>query len=256
MKLLNRTVIVTGAASGIGQGIAFEFANEGAQVVVVDLSEKGLDTVKEIQQRGGKAMFIQTDIRNEQEVNHMGQIVKQNYGKIDILINNAGVSIRKNVVDAGELDWNVTMDTNLKGAWLCCKVLIPMMIENGGGNIINISSTHSYRTQPNHFPYQSAKAGMIAMTNGICVDFGGKGIRANSISPGFIETPLATEYINEFPDSEKKVEALISMHPCQRLGRPEDVARTAVFLASDDSSYIYGANIIVDGGRSVFQKSD
>ncbi|MBT2757836.1 SDR family oxidoreductase [Mesobacillus foraminis] len=256
MKLLNKVVLVTGAASGIGKTIAVEFAKEGAYVAVNDVSKDGEATVEIIKKIGGKAVFCQADVRDESHVTAMMDYVIEAFGKIDILINNAGVSIRKNIIEAGEEEWTKTMDTNLKGAWLCCKYAIPLMIENGGGCIINIASTHSFRTQPNHFPYQSAKAGMIALTNGICVDFGLKGIRANNISPGFIATPLAFDYLNEFPNREEKIQKIKSAQLTERLGTPEDVAKAAIFLASDDANFIYGANLIVDGGRSIYQKTD
>jgi NAD(P)-dependent dehydrogenase (short-subunit alcohol dehydrogenase family) len=213
MKLSKKTAIITGAASGIGKSIAIEFAKEGAQVVIVDVTKQGQDTVEEIKQFNGRAIFVEADIRFDHEVEKMVSIANKAYGKIDILVNNAGVSIRKNALEAEEKDWDTTMTINLKGAWLCCKHAIPFMIEKGGGSIIN------------------------------------------NISPGFIMTPLAAKYINEFPNSDEKINRLLSTHPSQRLGKPEDVARAAVFLASDDASYIYGANLIVDGGRSVFQTS-
>jgi 3-oxoacyl-[acyl-carrier protein] reductase len=256
LRLLNKVVVVTGAASGIGKTMAIEFAKEGAYVAVNDVSKDGEATVEDIVKIGGKAVFCQADVRYETQVREMMDFVNQTFGKIDVLINNAGVSIRKNILEAGEEEWTKTMDTNLKGAWLCCKYAIPLMIENGGGSIINIASTHSFRTQPNHFPYQSAKAGMIALTNGICVDFGLKGIRANNISPGFIVTPLAFDYLNEFPNREEKIKKIKSSQLTESLGTPEDVAKAAIFLASDDARFIYGANLIVDGGRSIYQKTD
>jgi len=148
------------------------------------------------------------------------------------------------------------MNINLKGAWYCCKHAIPLMIEGGGGSIVNISSTHVMRTQKNHFPYQSAKSGLHAMAMGICVDFGQYGIRANNVCPGFIWTPMAEAHMQMFPNREEKERIMLAAHPLGRFGTPDDVAAAALFLASDEAGYISGASLVVDGGRSAWQKAD
>ena len=180
----------------------------------------------------------------------------EQFGALHILVNNAGVSGGKSVVAAEDEDWDRIMDINLKGAWYCSKFAIPLMIESGGGSVVNIASTHAYRTQPNHFPYHSSKSGMIAMAYGICVDFGRQGIRANSICPGFIETPLAEAHMRQFPNREEKTKAMLATYPLGRFGQPEDVAAAAVFLASDDAAFISGTTLVVDGGRSAHQKAE
>lgn len=256
MKLSGKVAIVTGAGSGIGKAIAIQFAKEGAQVIINDYTENGLKVLKEIEDTGGQAIFYQADVRLEKDIKHMMNDVKESFGKIDILVNNAGLSKGKNLVDTSDVEWDKIMDTNLKGAWYCCKHAIPIMIEGGGGSILNIASTHVYRTQQNHFPYQSAKAGMLAMTNGICVDFGSHGIRANSICPGFIETPLAEEHLQQFPNRLEKEKAMLATHPVGRFGKPEDIAYAATFLSSEEASFICGAALIIDGGRSIYQKAD
>lgn len=253
MRLQRKTAVVTGSASGIGKAIALRFAEEGAQVVVSDISEDGERVVEEICRAGGKALFVQADLRQEQEVIRLMESAHRHFGALSILVNNAGVTRSANAVTADEDTWDYVMNLNLKSAWYSCKHAIPVMIAQGGGTIINISSTHTARTQKDHFPYHSSKAGMQAMAQGICVDFGNHGIRANNISPGYIETPLAEKYLEAFPEREQKLEAMLAAHPAGRFGRPADVANAAVFLASDEAEFISGINLVVDGGRTVLQ---
>lgn len=256
MRLKGKAAVVTGAASGIGRAIAVRFAAEGASVVLGDVSEGGHEAAESIRAAGGEALFVQADLRREADAAGLVRAAMERYGRLDALVNNAGVSGGRTVVEADESDWERIMDLNLKGAWYCCKYAIPLMIDSGGGSIVNISSTHAFRTQPNHFPYQSSKAGMIAMAGGICVDFGRQGIRANSVCPGFIETPLAEAFLSQFADRDRRTQAMLASHPLGRFGKPEDVAAAAVFLASDDASFISGTTLVVDGGRSALQKSD
>lgn len=255
-KLRNKTAVVTGAASGIGKAVALRFAAEGANVVAGDIAEAGRDVVREITEAGGSALFVRADLRRKTEAAALMDAAYDRYGALHALVNNAGVSGGKTVVAAEEEDWERIVDINLKGSWYCCKYAIPHMIASGGGSVVNIASTHAQRTQPNHFPYHSAKAGMIAMTYGICVDFGRQGIRANSICPGFIETPLAEAHMRQFPNRAEKTKAMLAAHPLGRFGRPEDVAAAAVFLASDDAAFISGATLVVDGGRSALQTAE
>lgn len=255
-RLAGKVAVVTGAASGIGRGIALRFAAEGAAVVVSDIADNGREVEAEIAASGGTAWFCRGDLRRKADAAALMRAAGERFGALHILVNNAGVSGGKSVVAADDEDWERIMDLNLRGAWYCCKYAIPRMIAAGGGSIVNIASTHAFRTQYDHFPYHSSKAGMIAMAAGICVDFGAKGVRANSICPGFIETPLAEAHLRQFPDRERKVAAMLASHPLGRFGTPDDVAAAAVFLASDEASYISGTTLIVDGGRSAFQKAD
>lgn len=256
MRLKSKTAIVTGAGSGIGEAIARKFAAEGASVVVNDISDHGERVAFEIAQAGGTALFAKADIREEPGVKELMEAAKRRFGALHILVCNAGVTHSSNVVAADDAAWDYVMNSNLKTAWYCCKHAIPVMLEQGGGSIVGISSTHTARTQKNHFPYHASKAGMNAMMQGICVDFGGAGIRANTISPGYIETPLAEKYMQSFPNREEKRKAMLAAHPVGRFGKPEDVANAAVFLASDEAGFVAGANLVVDGGRSVLQVFD
>jgi NAD(P)-dependent dehydrogenase (short-subunit alcohol dehydrogenase family) len=172
------------------------------------------------------------------------------FGGLNILVNCAGISMLRNAVTATEEEWDRCMDVNLRGAWFSSKAAIRPMIAQGGGSIVNIASTHAFRTQPNHFPYQSAKAGMIAMGLSMSVDFGGHGIRVNNICPGLIATTLADEEWEQYSDPEQARSRILEIHPLGRIGKPEDVANAALFLASDEADFVTGINLVVDGGRS------
>jgi len=256
MRLKGKVAVVTGAASGIGAAIAVRFAEEGAKVVIGDISVEGEQIAARIRESGGDALYVATDIRSEESCRRLMQSAQDHFGGLHVLVNNAGVQTAGNVTTATEEDWERVMGVNLRGAWYCCKHAIPLMEKQGGGSIINIASTHAFRTQRNYFPYHSSKAGLMAMTLGICIDFGEKGIRANNICPGYIETPLTREHMRQVPNREEKERFMLSSHPLRRFGKPEDVANAALFLASDESSFISGTSLIVDGGRSAFQKAD
>ncbi|WP_309119643.1 SDR family NAD(P)-dependent oxidoreductase [Paenibacillus sp.] len=256
MRLRGKTAVVTGAGSGIGRSIALRFAKEGARVVANDVAPTGEETVAAIVARGGDARFVRADLRSEAEARAVVEEAVDAYGALHVLVNNAGVTGHTNVLTATEDDWERVMNTNLKGAWHCCKHAIPHMANAGGGSIVNVSSTHVYRTQQRHFPYHAAKGGLHAMTLGLCVEFGGQGIRANNLCPGFILTPLAEAHLQLFEDREAKERTMLASHPLGRFGMPEDVANAALFLASDEARFVSGASLVVDGGRMAFQKAE
>ena len=255
-RLAGRVVVVSGAASGIGRAIALRCGGEGAMVVAADLSAEGQATVETIVAAGGRALFVQGDLREERAAAELMQTAAQRGGGLHGLVCNAGVTGTTNVVTATDEDWERIMSINLKGAWYCAKHAIPHMAAAGGGSIVNISSTHAMRTQFNHFPYQAAKGGMQSMTLGICVDYGRQGIRANNLVPGFVMTPLARRFLDGYPDPAAKERRMLEAHPLGRLGTPEDIAAAAVFLLSDEAAFVSGASLVVDGGRSAYQQSD
>ena len=255
-RLSGKTVVVTGAGSGIGRAIALHCAKEGASVVVGDVAETGEATASAIRDTGGRAWSVQGDLREEAAAHTLMQFAQEQGGGLHGLVCNAGVTGTTNVVTATDEDWERIMSINLKGAWYCAKHAIPYMTEAGGGSVVNISSTHATRTQFNHFPYQAAKGGMQAMTLGICVDYGGQGIRVNNLVPGFVMTPLARRFLDGYDDPAAKEQRMLKAHPLGRLGTPEDIAAAAIFLLSDDASFISGTSLVVDGGRSAYQQSD
>jgi 3-oxoacyl-[acyl-carrier protein] reductase len=247
MRLKEKTAIVTGAGSGIGRAIALLFASEGARVVIAELDpECGRRVEREVRDSGGEALFVPTDIANEMEVQAMVQTTVARFRAIHILVNNAAVVIFKNAVSLTEQEWDQCMGVDLKGAWLCCKHALPHMVE---GSIVNIASTHPFRTSANYFPYATAKGGMLAMTVSLAVDFGPKGIRVNSICPGLIDTPLTSKLLESSRQSPEQYQKILSMHALRRVGMPTDVAQAALFLASDESAFITGTSLVIDGGR-------
>jgi NAD(P)-dependent dehydrogenase (short-subunit alcohol dehydrogenase family) len=249
MKLANKVAVLTGAGSGIGRATALLFAQEGAQVVVADyVRETGEETVTLIEQAGGEAIFVHADVSQAADVQRMIQTTVETYGKIDILFNNAAVTLPASVVDTTEEVWQKTMDIDLKGVFLPSKYAIPHMIENGGGTIINTSSMCGMVASPNQAPYSAAKGGVIALTRQMAIDYAGHNIRVNAVAPSEVRTPMFLGFINRSPDPEKQMQKLIERIPLGRVAEPEELASAVLFLASDDSSYVTGVNLPVDGG--------
>ena len=249
MKLLEKVAIITGGTSGIGLAIAQLFSKEGANVVLVGRDEKkGNRALNNTLGNVHKAVFIKTDVSNSEAVSNMVDKTIQNYGKIDILINNAGINILGTVVDTTEKIWDEIIDINLKGVFLCCKYTIPYMLKAGKGSIINLGSINSFMAFENEVAYDASKGGVLMFTKATALDYAKNNIRVNCICPGAIKTPQLQAVINESSDPEELEDGMIKKHPVNRLGRPDEVARLALFLASDDSSFITGAAITVDGG--------
>ena len=251
MRLQGKVSIITGAGSGLGKGIALFFAKEGSRVVVAEiLEEAGQAVVRQIEEEGGGALFLRTDITQASEVEKMVEGTLKAYGRIDILVNNAGINpSRTPVHETSEEAWDQTLAVNLKGAFLCAKYVLPVMIERGGGSIINVASVVGAIGCSDRAAYAASKGGMIALTRNMAVDYAPYGIRVNTLNPGFIETELTRIYFDKLREQDpQKMARLIDQHPLGRLGRPEDVAYAALFLASDESSWITGLDIGVDGG--------
>jgi NAD(P)-dependent dehydrogenase (short-subunit alcohol dehydrogenase family) len=243
-RLEGRTAIVTGAGSGIGRGIALLFAREGANVVVADLSIRACgETVAAIQAEGGRAFFIEGDVRSPDHHATLVAAARAGYGRLDIAVNNAGISLAPTPAAQVPLGtWDEVTDVNLSGVFYAARAQIPAMLEAGGGTMVNIASAAGVRGVPGLSPYVASKHGLIGLTRTIAVEYAGQGIRANAIAPGFIDTPLG----NHFSPEERA--RLASRHPMNRLGRVEEVAELALFLASSRSSFITGACIPIDGG--------
>jgi len=249
MRLADKVAIITGAAGGIGRATAILFAQEGAKVVVVDYApEGGQETVEMIRRDGGEAIFVETDISKADAVEKMVQKVVETYGRIDVLFNNAAVTIPASVVDATEEVWDKTMDIDLKGVFLPSKYAIPHMIRGGGGAVVNTASMCGLVASRNQAPYSAAKGGVIALTRQMAIDYASHNIRVNSICPSEVRTPMFLGFINRAPDPEKKMQELVARIPLGRVAEPEELARAALFLASDESSYITGVTLPVDGG--------
>jgi len=249
ISLEGKTALVTGAASGIGRGIASRLAEFGAAVVLLDIDEKkGLEATGEIIARGGKARFIKCDVRSDADCRSAADKAVREFGRIDILCNNAGVAIRKNVVDLKEEEWDLALDVMLKGAYLLSRHVIPIMVRGGGGSIINTGSGWSLKGGPNAASYCAAKGGILNLTRAMAIDHGKDGIRVNCVCPGDIDTPMLRGECVQLGEDMEAFMKEAAARPIARVGTPEDVANAVLFFASDLSKWVTGAHLVVDGG--------
>jgi NAD(P)-dependent dehydrogenase (short-subunit alcohol dehydrogenase family) len=249
MRFQNKVAVVTGAALGIGQATATALAQEGAAVVIADLDQKqGEATANEIQGNGGQVLFIPTDISVEDKVRTMVDRTVSHYGRLDILVNNAGIYIQGDVEKTSLEDWERILTTNLTGAFLCMKYAVPLMVQNGGGVVVNVASEAGLVGIKGQVAYNVSKAGMIALTRSSAVDLAEKGIRVNSVCPGTTDTPLVQEAVNRAPDPAAARRQLEEVRPLNRLGIPAEIASAILYLASDEAGYATGAVLSIDGG--------
>lgn len=248
MRFKDQVVIVTGAAKGIGWGVARVFSQEGARVVVVDWDEEnGVKTAKELCDAGGEAIYVKCDVSSEEQVIAMIDKTVQTFGRIDVLVNNAGVGVYKTITDATSADWNRAIGVNLTGQFLCSRYAIPHMQKQGKGAIVNISSVHAFQTVNGAAPYAASKGGVFALTHAMAIDYGPT-IRVNAIAPGWVLTPLIQGIFDSYSDPAAQQRAVEQRQVMKRIGRPEDIGYAAAFLASDEASFITGTQLFVDGG--------
>ncbi len=251
MKLADKVVIVTGAAMGIGKGIAQVFAREGAKVVLADVNaDVGRATEAELKRAGGDVFFVRCDVSNEEHVKALISAAIDKYGALHALVNNAGIGVYKTVLDTTSEEWDRCLAVNLKGVFLCSKYAIPHLKAAGGGAIVNIASVHSYQNVGGTAPYAASKGGVVALTRVMAIDYGRDKIRVNAICPGWIDTPLIQGIFAEDPNPQQAKQAVERRQVLGRLGTPEEVGKAAAFLASDEASYITGASLMVDNGMT------
>lgn len=243
MRFQQKVVIVTGGASGIGAESARLFAEEGAKVVITDLSGEGQVLADELTKSGLTACFIKTDVTREDEVMRMVENTVERYGQLDILFANAGLGVDGSADQLSFEDWKLAVDVNLSGVFLCNKYAIKQMLSQGnGGAIVNCGSVHSHVGKARVTAYAAAKGGVKMLTQSTAVAYAARNIRVNAVCPGYIDTPM----INQLGEEVKNY--LVGLHPAGRLGTSEEVAKAVLFLASDDASFITGTSLMVDGG--------
>lgn len=250
MKLKDKVALVTGGSRGIGRAICLSFAAQGAMVAVNATSFEGADkTAEEVRRQGGRAVAIKANVADPQEVGAMVEMAVSEFGRLDILVNNAGISMARPSAEIPLEDWNRAIDIDLNGVFYCSQAAGRQMIKQKSGNIINMSSMYGLVAAPGRAAYSTSKGGINAMTKVLAVEWAGDNIRVNAICPGYIMTELVTDLIGRGILDEAK---LSGRCPMGRLGSVDEVAKAALFLASDDSSYITGQTIVVDGGWSVY----
>lgn len=248
-QLEGRVAIVTGAASGIGRASARLFAEEGAKVVAADWNgQAGAATVEEIRRVGLEATFCCTDVSKANEVEAMVGRAVEAYGRLDVLFNNAAVQIMGTLASTSEEDWDRIHSVNLKGVFLCSKHAIPQMVRHGGGSVVNMASALGLVGDPGLAAYCAAKGGVIALTKAAAMGYGPQGVRVNCICPGDVDTPMVTDYFNKESDPAAARNAVNRHYALRRIASPGEIAQTALFLASDASSFMTGSVLVVDGG--------
>lgn len=251
MKLKGKVALITGSTRGIGKALALGFAKEGAEVIIHGRNpEKAQMVAKEVQDLGARSFAISGDVTSGQEVRRMVEEAIGQSGRIDILINNAGINPfilpAEKITEEG---WDQVLDVNLKGVFLCCQAVGTKMIEQGGGKIINISSVIGFLGDQGFLPYAVSKAGVMMLTRVLAHEWSRYQVTVNAIAPGIIAAGMNTPILNKEP----LVSGLVRQIPLKRLGRPEEVVQAALFLASEDSSYINGTTLVVDGGMMGYQ---
>jgi NAD(P)-dependent dehydrogenase (short-subunit alcohol dehydrogenase family) len=252
-RLEGKVAIVTGAGSGIGQAAALRFAAEGARVVCADVDGPAADRTAD---QAPGSVAVATDVASSASVEAMVDAAVATFGRVDVLYANAGVGGVGTAVSTDEAEWDRVVGVNLKGVWLCAKHVLPHMVAAGGGSIVNQASIGGLEGVPGVLAYAASKAGVIGITRQMALDFGPSGVRVNAIAPGTVVTPLVRGIWEQGAglvggsSEEERVAAAAALYPLRRVGRPEDVANLALFLASDESSWVTGAVYVVDGGKS------
>ncbi len=241
MKFKDKIAVITGSGKGIGREIALEYARSGAITIIAEVNTgAGKETAARISSQGGKAEFIQTDVSDPESISKMFKIIGEKFGKVDILVNNTGISVWKSPYDLSVEEWDQVINTNLRSTFLCSRAAARLMKINGGGSIVNISSTRAFMSEPSSEAYAATKGGIIALTHALAASFAGDHIQVNCISPGWIETG----------DYSLLKETDHKQHLSGRVGVPSDIAKACLYLTDQGNDFINGVDIIIDGGMT------
>ena len=251
-RLENEVAVVTGGADGIGRAIVEMFCEQGASVCIADLNaELGEKLARDLKDRGFKAIFAKTDVGEVSQVEAMVEATSRALGHSTILINNAGwIPMTAQPLDAEDDMWKRLFQCNLEGMWNCARAVLPHMISVKKGSIVNLGSVHSHQIVKGHFPYAVTKHAVIGLTRNLAVEYAKDKVRVNTLCPGMVETPTALKEWSQMDDPEAVRQAVANLHPLQMNAQPKDMAYAAVFLASQESRFMTGQNLIIDGGRS------
>ena len=251
MDPAEQVVIVTGAGSGIGRGIALRFAEEGAAVVVADVhAAHGEEVAETCRQAGGRALAVTTDVSRAEACRGLIDAAVAAYGRIDVLVNNAGVNFVKPTLEMDEADWDRVVDVDLKGTFLCSRYALAVMVPQGHGNVVNIASVHTVATLPEAAPYAAAKGGVEMLTKALALEFAPYNIRVNAVSHGLTDTQIWADIQDAAADPEAARQHWFDNIPLRRVQTAREVANVVRFLVSDDAGYITGANLFSDGGMT------
>ncbi len=249
ISLEGKVAVITGAASGIGRATAGLLADAGADVALIDINEPGGEAAAaQINDSGAKAKFFHCNVISDFDCKGTVEEIYEEFNRIDILFNNAGVIQRKNIIDLEESQWDLVVDVSLKAIFLLSRCVIPKMAEIGGGSIINTGSGWGLKGGPQAAAYCAAKGGVVNLTRAMAIDHGGQGIRVNCVCPGDIDTPLLRREARQLGVNEEEFMKESAERPLNRVGTPEDVARAVLFLAGNMSAWVTGTSIVVDGG--------
>ncbi len=248
-RLQGKVAVTTGGARGIGRAIVEKLFAEGAHVVIADTGPcEYIESLRACDD-DPKLLYRCIDITDGDQVQGLFQEVFQTLGRLDILVNNAGIALDKPIEETTEAEWDRIMNVNLKGVFLCVKHCVPIMRQGGGGAVVNIGSLEGLAANPRRTAYAASKGGVHALTRALALDLGPDGIRCNAVCPGWINTPFNDSFFQTLRDREAGKRAIIGLHPVGRMGLPEDVANTVAWLVSDESGFVTGQEIVVDGGR-------
>ncbi|OHV20093.1 SDR family oxidoreductase [Rhizobium sp. RMa-01] len=253
-RLQGKNILITGAAQGIGLAIAKAFISENAAVYLVDRDAALLARAAgELASTGGRVGYLPADITDAGTIRRAVAEANEEIGPLNALVNNAGVNVFAEPLATTDEEWSRCFDINLKGAWNCCKAVLPGLIEQGGGVILNIASTHAFTIIPHTFPYPLAKHALLGMTKSLGLEYAARNIRVNALAPGYVSTQKVIDYWNGFPDPEAAKAETMRLHPGGRIATPEEIAMAAVFMISDECPFMNATCLTVDGGLSVLQ---